>query len=76
MAKTKKKKKENEIIEFMPCEWVVQFDNDSPQRFAYADETTEGKEVILQLKNDNQSIITFTDTKSGKQFKIFARKPL
>lgn len=74
MAKGKKKK--DDLIEFMPCEWVVQFDNDPPQRFAYTDEMTEGKEVIIKLKNDNQSIITFTDTKSGKQFKIFARKPI
>jgi hypothetical protein len=74
MAKGKKKK--DQIIEYMPCEWVVQFDNDTPQRFAYADETTQGKEVTIQLKNDNQSIVTFTDTKTGKQFKIFARKPI
>lgn len=58
---------------FMPCEWVVQFDNDEPQIFATADESTGTPEVIIKLQNTSESHITFTDSKNGKQFRIYAR---
>ena len=78
MAKSKKiKTKEiNKIEEFIPCEWMVQFDNDAPQRFAYADENSTSKEVIITLSNNKESYINFVDSKTNKSFKIFARKPL
>ena len=74
---TKKKKGEvqieNTIIKYMPCEWVVQFDNDEPQVFATADETVERPEVVITIPNTNQSIMTFTDSTTGKTFKFYAR---
>ena len=78
MAKTTKKKKgevqiENTIIKYMPCEWVAQFDNDEPQVFATADETVERPEVVITIPNTNQSIMTFTDSTTGKTFKFYAR---
>lgn len=63
------------IIEtFMPCEWVIQFDNDEPQLFTFADESTESPEVVIRIQNTNQGFIKFTDTKTGKTFKLFARQ--
>ena len=67
---------ENKVEEFLPCEWMVQFDDDAPQRLAYADENSETKEVIITLKNNSESYINFTDYRTNKSFKIFARKPL
>ena len=78
MAKTTKKKKsevknEDIVIKYMPCEWVVQFDNDEPQIFATADETVEKPEVVITIPNTNKSIMTFTDSTTGKTFKFYAR---
>jgi len=63
----------NELKTFIPCEWVIQFDGDEPQIFAVSEETDLTPEVSIVLKNNSESHITFVDTKSGKQFKIFAR---
>ena len=57
----------------MPCEWVIQFDNDEPQVFVTADETAERPEVVITIPNTNQSIMTFTDSTTGKTFKFYAR---
>ena len=61
------------IETYMPCEWVIQFDNDEPQVFATADETVERPEVVITIPNTNQSIMTFTDSTTGKTFKFYAR---
>ena len=54
-------------------EYCFQFDEDEPQIFAVSKETDLTPEVSIVLKNNSESHITFVDTKSGKQFKIFAR---
>lgn len=83
MAKSRKKTKEKlteeisfdvtKIETYMPCEWVVQFDDDEPQIFAFADEKSETRELVIRLENNSESHITFTDTHNGKKFKIYAR---
>lgn len=90
MAKSRKKKNEinEELIfekqpevgetfeEYSPCEWVIQFDNDPPIRFAYMDENSTDKEVVITLPNNSNSFLSFENPDSNKSFKIFARKPL
>lgn len=76
MAKKTKKKEQSEedLIEtYLPCEWVIQFDDDEPQIFAVADETVPTPEVIIKLQNTNRAHITFADSKTGKSFRMFAR---
>ena len=80
MAKGVRKKKNidvemnvPEMEYYVPCEWVIQFDNDEPQLFAQSDINTEKHEVQMILQNTNHSYINFTDNKTGKSFKIFAR---
>lgn len=76
----KSKKKQSDIFEtdmtkiFIPCEWVIQFDNDEPQIFAVSKETDLTPEISIVLKNNSNSHITFLDTTSNKEFKIFARQ--
>jgi hypothetical protein len=84
MAKSKKttisKKNDvvtiNEPIIYLPCEWVIQFDDDEPQIFATADETSTIPEVVIKLQNTSESHITFTDTSKNKKFRIYARPKL
>jgi hypothetical protein len=64
------------IQTFMPCEWVIQFDNDEPQIFTTADESVENPEVVIKIQNTNEGFIKFTDTVTGKTFKLFARPKL
>jgi hypothetical protein len=78
MSKSKKTKKpdmvQEPIIEtYLPCEWVIQFDNDTPQVFATADVTVDIPEVKIILQNTSESHITFTDTTNNKTFKMYAR---
>ena len=80
MAKSSRKKKIDSIeIEvpkmehYVPCEWVIQFDNDEPQIFTQSDVSSDKHEVQITLKNTNHSYINFTDSKSGKSFKMYAR---
>jgi hypothetical protein len=76
MAKSSRKKKTEttEDMEFyVPCEWMIQFDNDEPQLFAQSDLGSDKHEVQIILKNTNHSYINFTDSKSGKSFKMWAR---
>lgn len=61
------------IETFMPCEWVIQFDNDEPQLFTSSDEFSESPEVVIRIQNTNEGFIKFTDSVTGKTFKIFAR---
>lgn len=84
MAKTTKKKKviepqkielniEKQLDYYVPCEWVVQFDNDPPQVFASSDENSESHEVVIKLPNTNESHIKFVCGTTGKSFRMFAR---
>jgi hypothetical protein len=76
MAISKKKKavKPPEKVTFMPCEWVIQFDNDEPQVFATADDNVETPELAIKLQNTSESHITFVDSTNNKSFKIYARE--
>jgi hypothetical protein len=58
----------------MPCEWVIQFDNDEPQVFATADESVETPELVIKIQNTSESHITFVDNANNKSFKIYARE--
>jgi hypothetical protein len=78
-TKISKKKEVNATdkpIVYLPCEWVVQFDDDEPQLFATADESSLIPEVVIKLQNTSESHITFTDSKNGKRFKMYARPKL
>jgi len=83
MAKSKKtaitKKTNSDVntpIVYMPCEWVIQFDDDEPQIFATADETSSVPEIMIKLQNTSESHITFTDTSKNKRFRMYARPKL
>lgn len=59
------------------CEWCFQFDEDEPQIFAWTDENsnnTEEPTVTFTITNKKNSYITFTNAKTGKVFKLFARE--
>ena len=59
------------------CEWCFQFDNDEPQIFAWTDDQMnkdEEPQVIFTITNTENSYITFTNAKSGKSFRLFARE--
>ena len=84
MPKTTTKKKKTEepqkidlnikkIETYVPCEWVVQFDNDPPQIFASSDINSTSHEVVMKIPNTNESHIKFVCGVTGKEFKIFAR---
>ena len=82
MAKASKKTKKAvevttpSIETYLPCEWVIQFDNDVPQIFATADENAVTPEIKIIIKNTSESHIVFTDPATGKMFKIYARPKL
>jgi hypothetical protein len=82
MAKTSKKTKKAvevttpSIETYLPCEWVIQFDNDVPQIFATADENAVTPEIKIIIKNTSESHIDFTDSATRKMFKIYARPKL
>lgn len=59
------------------CEWCFQFDDDEPQIFAWTDELLNQQEdpkIVFTITNVENSYITFTNGKSGKVFKLFARE--
>lgn len=56
---------------FEQVEWVFQFNEDEPIRFAAAIDGT--KEMTLTVSNRSDSNISFHDNK-GNKFKIFARE--
>lgn len=64
---------EPKIKTYLPCEWVIQFGDDEPQLFTSADESVESPEVVIRIPNTNEGFIKFTDTVTGKTFKLFAR---
>lgn len=84
MVKSRKKKVEEpkvefdinvpDMIHFMPCEWMIQFDDDEPQLFPQSDDSSQNHEVVIKLQNTNHAYINFTDSKTGKSFKMFARQ--
>jgi len=55
---------------FEKVEWVFQFNEDEPIRFAT--DTTGSKELTVILGNRSDSNVVFSDGK-GNSFKIFAR---
>ena len=59
------------IKTFEKVEWVFQFNDGEPVRFAEATDGT--KEVTLTLSNRSDANIEFGDGK-GNKFKIFARE--
>ncbi len=89
MAKSKKTKKVEEVIDYTQlepigltqekleqCEWCFQFDEDEPQIFAWTGDNMnkdEEPKVIFTVSNTKNSYITFTH-KNGKSFKLFARE--
>lgn len=76
MAKTKTKKvvEPPKKVTFIPCEWVIQFDNDEPQVFATAEENNPTPELTIKIQNTSESHITFVDSTNNKSFKIYARE--
>lgn len=62
------------IQHFMPCEWVIQFDNDEPVVFTESDKDRPLKEVVITISNHSESHIMFTDSKTGKKFRIYSRQ--
>ena len=58
------------IKTFEKVEWVFQFNEDEPIRFAT--DTTGSKELTVILGNRSDSNVVFSDGK-GNSFKIFAR---
>lgn len=80
MAKAKKKalpkvemSLDKIIEEYIPCEWVIQFDNDEPKVFASSEKDSATHEVVFKIPNTSESHVTFTDPTSGKRFSIYAR---
>ena len=59
------------------CEWCFQFDEDEPQIFAWTDSemnSNEDPKIVFTITNVENSYITFTNGKTGKSFKLFARE--
>ena len=80
MAKTKIKKvlpqvdvKPSILEKYVPCEWMIQFDDDTPQLFAYSDKNSTTHEVVFKIPNTSESHVSFTDPNTNKRFRIFAR---
>jgi hypothetical protein len=78
MAKKKTQPKvemniEKVVQEYIPCEWVIQFDNDEPKVFASSDVNSSSHEVVFKIPNTSESHVTFTDPISNKRFSIYAR---
>jgi hypothetical protein len=65
----------NEV--YKECEWCFQFDDDTPQIFAWTDENQpvdEEPKVIFTISNTKNSYINFTDKVTGRVFRIFSRE--
>ena len=59
------------------CEWCFQFDEDEPQVFAWTDDQFDNNEdpkIVFTITNLENSYISFTNGKTGKTFKLFARE--
>jgi hypothetical protein len=59
------------------CEWCFQFDEDEAQIFAWTDpdlNKDEDPKVIFTISNTENSYISFTNSKTGKTLKLFARE--
>ena len=58
------------------CEWVFQFDEDTPQIFAWTSEdmADEDPTVTFTIGNNEGAYISFKSKETGKSFKLFARE--
>ena len=56
------------IETYIPCEWVIQFDNNEPIVFA-----TGPNECHIRLAPSPEGNMTFTDS-NNNSFKLFARE--
>jgi hypothetical protein len=59
------------------CEWCFQFDEDEPQVFAWTDDeinSDEDPQVTFTINNSKNAYISFTNSQTGKVFKLFSRE--
>jgi hypothetical protein len=61
---------------FKDCEWCFQFDDNEPHVFASTKPSYNGDKakISFTLTNQTNTNITFKDTKTGREFKLFARE--
>lgn len=61
---------------FKDCEWCFQFDDSDPFVFASTKPFYDGKDakISFTLTNQTNTNLVFKDSKTGKEFKIFARE--
>ena len=61
---------------FKDCDWCFQFDDGEPFVFASTKPFYEGKnaKISFTLTNQTNTNLVFKDSKTGKEFKIFARE--
>ena len=61
---------------YKDCEWCFQFDDNEPYVFASTKPFYEGKDakISFTLTNQTNANLVFKDSKTGKEFKIFARE--
>jgi hypothetical protein len=64
----------SDIEEYKEAEWVFQFDTEEPIVFAWsAKDETEPGEVIITLKANSNSSISFLSAKGDKGLRVYAR---
>jgi hypothetical protein len=63
---------------FKDCEWCFQFDDNEPHVFAATKPSYEGDnaKITFTLTNQTNTNIVFTDSKTGKEFKLFVREKI
>lgn len=61
---------------FKDCEWCFQFDDGDTFVFASTKPFYDGKDakISFTLTNQTNTNLVFKDSKTGKEFKIFARE--
>jgi len=61
---------------YKDCEWCFQFDDNEPHVFAATKPFYEGDQakISFTLTNQTNTNIVFTDSKTGKEFKLFVRE--
>jgi hypothetical protein len=63
---------------FKDCEWCFQFDDNEPYVFAATKPFYGGDnaKITFTLTNQTNTNIVFTDSKTGKEFKLFVREKI